>query len=62
MQTAKQSAETMIRALPEDASFEEIQYRLYVLEKIAAGVTSLESDGGVLHDEVKKRMAKWLTD
>ena len=61
MQTAKQSAETMIRALPEDASFEEIQYRLYVLEKIAAGVASLAENGGIPHSEVMERFAKWLT-
>lgn len=37
MQTAKQEIEAMVRALPEDATFEEVQYRLYVLEKIHRG-------------------------
>ena len=62
MQTAKQSLEAMIRTLPEDASFEDIQYRLYTMEKIAAGLESLEKHGGIPQEEAKRRMAKWLID
>jgi hypothetical protein len=60
MQTAKQAAQAMIANVPDDASFEDIQYRLYVLESIAAGVHSLETEGGIPHEDVKKRFAKWL--
>ena len=62
MQTAKQSLESVLRTLPEDASFEDIQYRLYTLEKIAAGLESIEIHGTISHDEAKRRMAKWLVD
>ncbi len=62
MQTAKQSLESVLRTLPEDASFEDIQYRLYTLEKIAAGLESIENHGTISHDEAKRRMAKWLVD
>ena len=62
MQTAKQEIEAMVRALPGDATFEEVQYRLYVLEKIHQGLESLERNGGVPHDEAKTRFAKWLHD
>ena len=60
MRTAKQDVQAMIGALPDDTDIEEIQYRLYVLDKIRAGVESIEKDGGIPHDEVVKRMAKWL--
>lgn len=62
MQTAKQEIEAMVRALPEDATFEEVQYRLYVLEKIHRGPESIERNGGIPHDEAKARFAKWLHD
>lgn len=62
MQTAKQDAEAMIRALPDDATFEDMQYKLYVLEKIHEGQKSIQEHGGVSHEVAKKRMAKWLQD
>jgi hypothetical protein len=62
MQTAKQATESMIRTLPDDADFEDIQYRLYVLGKIHAGLASLDAEGGIPHDAVRKRMAPWLGD
>ncbi len=62
MQTAKQDAEAMIRALPDDATFEDMQYKLYVLEKIHEGVNAVDEHGGVSHDDAKERMAKWLQD
>ena len=62
MQTAKQSIDSMSRTLPEDATYEEAQYRLYTLEKIAAGLESLEKHGGIPHEDARMRMAKWLVD
>lgn len=62
MQTAKQTLEAMIRTLPEDATYADVQYRLYTLEKIAAGLESIETHGTIPHDEARRRMAKWLVD
>jgi predicted transcriptional regulator len=62
MQTAKQDAVAMIAALPDDVSIEEIQYRLYVLEHIRAGMAELDAGEGIPHDEVRAEFAKWLDD
>ena len=48
----------MIRIVAADASFEDIQYRHYPVEKIAAGLASPEADGGIPHDVVKAELAK----
>ena len=32
----------------------------YVLEKVKKGVTRAEAEGAMKHDEVKKRLGKWL--
>jgi predicted transcriptional regulator len=59
MQTAKQDAAAMINSLPEDASVEEIQYRLYVLEKIRSGLAEIDGGRDVSHEEALARLAKW---
>ena len=46
MQTAKQEALAAINALPDEATFEEIQYRLYVLEHVRAGLAELDAGRG----------------
>lgn len=38
MNSPKAEATAMLESLPEDSSFEDIQYHLYVLEKIRFGI------------------------
>jgi predicted transcriptional regulator len=59
MPTPKQDAADLIAALPEDATLEDIQYRLYVLEKIRAGDAELEAGRGIDHADARAQMAKW---
>ena len=60
MSTAKAEVESMLASLPEDASLEDIQYHLYVLEKVKRGVDRAEIEGTVSHEDVKQRLGKWL--
>jgi hypothetical protein len=48
--------------LPDDASLEDIQYHLYVLEKVKRGVKRADQEGVLEHGEVKSRLDKWLED
>lgn len=51
-----------LKRLPKDCSFEDLQYRLYVLEKVRKGEESLREPGGaVSHAAAKRRMKKWLS-
>jgi predicted transcriptional regulator len=59
MHSAKQDAEAMIHALPDDATFEDMQYRLYVLEKIHLGLEDVDAGRTLPHDEVKAQLARW---
>lgn len=54
-QTASPAA---ISALPDDATLEEIVYRLHVVESIHAGLADIEAGRTVSHDEVKAELAK----
>jgi hypothetical protein len=60
MSTAKTEVSSLLATLPDDASLEDIQYHLYVLEKVKKGVDRAESEGAVEHEEVKRRLDQWL--
>ena len=60
-ESAKQQVQHLLSVLPDDCTIEDIQYHLYVLESIRAGEESLAKDGPVPDEEVRRRLAKWLT-
>jgi hypothetical protein len=60
MATAKTNVQTILDKLPDDVTLEDIQYHLYVLEKIEKGIERGNEEGWIDHKEVKKRFSKWL--
>ena len=60
MSTAKQEVQEMLNKLPDEASFEDIQYHIYVLQKIERGVNDVEKGQTLDEEEVERRMSKWL--
>lgn len=62
MQSAKHEAQKMITGLPDDASLEDIQYHLYVLETVQHGLDQIDAGQGVAHDQARARFGKWLND
>lgn len=60
MATAKQEVLKVLDTLPEDASLEDIQYHLYVLQRIERGRQDVEAGRVIPQDEVERRMARWL--
>lgn len=60
MSNPKAEVTSMLEALPEDSSFEDIQYHLYVLEKVRRGLERAETEGVVSHDDAKARLVKWF--
>jgi predicted transcriptional regulator len=60
MATAKQEVLKVLDTLPEDASLEDIQYHLYVLQRIERGRQDVEAGRVISDDEVERRMARWL--
>jgi len=58
--TIKEKACEVISRMPEESTFEDIQYHLYVLECIERGEREIEDGKTLTHDEVESRLAKWL--
>lgn len=61
MQTAKQEVEQLLKNLPDESSYEDIQYHLFVLEKIKRGEERASSEGTLTQEQAEGRLAKWLT-
>lgn len=61
LSTAKEEVESLLNRLPENCSLEDIQYHLYVIDKVRQGLKAAELEGGLSQDEVEQRLSKWLT-
>jgi hypothetical protein len=59
MTPLKDSVVELIKNLPEDCTLEDIQYHLYVYEKIVAGRKAAEEGRVVSHEEVCRRAGVW---
>ena len=60
MNAAKEEVMRILELLPEDASLEDIQYHIYVRQKIDHGLEDVEAGHTLSEEEFDQRMAKWL--
>ena len=49
----------LIMKLPDHSMIEEIQYHLYVRQKVQRGIQEIEQGKTLSQEEVEKRMEKW---
>ena len=57
----KQRVIRMIQALPDEVTLDEIMAELYFRLQVDAGLKELDEGQGIPHDEVTKRMSRWLS-
>ena len=57
---AKEEVRRLLDELPEDSTFEDIQYHIYVRQKIDRGIKDIEAGRTISEDEFDIRMSKWL--
>lgn len=50
----------LLEQLPEEATLEDIQYHLYVLQKIKSGQEAVENGYVIPHEDVMRELAGWL--
>ncbi len=51
----------MIESLPEDVTVDDIIAELYFRLQVDAGLKELDEEKWIAHEDVEKRMSKWLT-
>lgn len=59
MNNVKSEVSQLLKKLPDNCTIEDIQYHLYVIEKIKRGIESADKDGTLSQKEVEKRLEKW---
>ncbi len=60
--TAKQEARSLLEKLPDNCSIEDIQYHLYVLEKVRSGLDDARQNGAISQEDAESRLGKWLSE
>jgi predicted transcriptional regulator len=58
--TAKDEVRALLDKLPDDASLNDIQYHIYVRQKIERGLEAIRKGEVIPQEEIEKRMARWL--
>ena len=56
MTTPKQAARQLLDHLPDQASWDDIMYELYVKEKIEAGLADIKAGRTFSHEQVKAEL------
>ena len=56
MATVKEEARKLLERLPDEASWDDLMYEIYVRKKIAAGLAAAEAGRLVPQDEVRRRL------
>jgi len=60
MNNAKDEVRKLLDRMPENATYDDIQYHIYVRQKIEQGIEDVEAGRVLSQEEVEKRMEKWL--
>lgn len=58
----KDKVKDLLERMPEDVSFEDVQYHLYVMEKIEKSIKRAETEGTIDHKEVTQKFESWLSE
>jgi len=58
--TEKERILKLVEGLPDDSDGDDVMYALYVKDKIDRGLASAEAGRLIPHEEVKRRLSKWL--
>ena len=58
--SVKKIVMNVMESLPDDVSWDELQYQLYVREVVEESDEEFKAGLGVSHEEAKRQLKKWL--
>lgn len=61
MSKAKDEVRTLLNNLPDDCTIEDIQYHLYIAEKIQKGIQRSQNEQTYSQEEAERKFSKWLS-
>ena len=60
MASVKREVLDLLKQLPDSCTLEDVQYELYVRQKVQHGMSAASAGRVQTQEQVKKRLAKWL--
>ena len=60
MGRVKRAVLDLVKTLPDNCTIEDVQYRLYVRQKVQRSMEAAAAGRVHSHEQVKKRLSKWL--
>jgi len=61
MNSVKAEVRDILEKLPDDASLEDVQYHIYVRQKVERGLKDVEEGRVLSQEEAERRMSRWLS-
>ena len=62
MATPKEEIRRLLDKLPDNVSFEDIQYHIYVQHSVELGLDAAARVAVISQEEAERRMTKWLAE
>lgn len=62
MNTAKEDVKILLNKLPDECTLEDVQYHLYVAEKIQRGLARADSEGTLDQGDVARKFSRWTME
>jgi hypothetical protein len=60
MSSVKRAVLELVKHLPETCTLEDVQYQIYVRQKVERSMEAAAAGHVQSHEQVKKRLSKWL--
>ncbi len=61
MSLTKEKVIELIKSLPDDITVDDIMGELYFKSQVDEGLAQLDRGEGIPHEDVEKRMSRWLS-
>ena len=61
MSRIKDKVIELIKALPDDVTVDDIMEEIYFKSQVDEGLAQLDRGEGIPHEDVEKRMSRWLS-
>jgi len=61
MHTTKEQVIELLKAMPDDATVDDVLEELYFKLQVDQGLAELDRGESIPHEEVERRLAKWLS-
>lgn len=59
MNRVKEEVMTLLDGLTDECTLEDVQYHLYVAEKIKKGIARAEAEGTLSQEDVARKFSRW---